>query len=350
MSINIYSTQTMLQAINKMKPVRTFLRDTFFPKVETFVTEDVMVDFKKGKRKMAPFVAPRIGGLTMDRNGFRTDKYTAPRICPQRVLTKDDLNGRGFGENVFSTRTPAQRQQEILGSDLAELDEMITRREEWMVRELLINGKITMIGYIDKVGGSEYVEQEIDYTLTNKDTLTGDDKWDTTTSTPYEDLKAWRLTVMQSSGVAPTELIVAHDVLEHFLAHADIIAKMDNRRYELGIIQPRVELGGALTYIGTLTELGLDIWTYDEWFISDAGVETAMIPDGHVIMARPGMGRRLYGAVTQMENDQNFYTYEGARVPKVWADVMNEVKMVRISSRPVPAPFDIDDWYVAVVL
>lgn len=36
---NIYETRTMMQAINLMLPVKTFFRDTFFPNVQTFVTE-----------------------------------------------------------------------------------------------------------------------------------------------------------------------------------------------------------------------------------------------------------------------------------------------------------------------
>lgn len=35
MPISIYETRTMLQAVDKMIPVRTFFRDTFFPSVET---------------------------------------------------------------------------------------------------------------------------------------------------------------------------------------------------------------------------------------------------------------------------------------------------------------------------
>jgi hypothetical protein len=60
------------------------------------------------------------------------------------------------------------------------------------------------------------------------------------------------------------------------------------------------------------------------------------------------MNKRLYGGVTQMENG-NFVTYEGIRVPKSWADEKNEVRMLRVTSRPLPAPDDVDNWYVATV-
>lgn len=346
--INIYSTQTMMQAINRMMPVRTFLRDNFFGGVQTFVTEDVLVDFKKGKRKMAPFVAPRIGGVTIDREGFRTDKYTAPRMAPQRVLTKDDLAGRSMGESIISTKTPAQRQSELLGQDLAELDDMITRREEWMCREILLTGKCTMKGFTDRT--DKYIEQVIDFGLTNKEALTAEAKWDQSTSTKYADLRRWRSTIMKTAGMAPTDIIIAADALELFLADPDIKARFDNTRYNLGNIAPKLFMDGAVTYVGRLVDLGLDIWMYEEYFeADDTGTITPMIPDSTLILLTQGLGRRIYGAVTQMEKDEQFYTYEGTRIPKVWADQNNETKMIKLSSRPVPAPYDVDSWFTATV-
>jgi len=347
LNLDIYRTQTLLAAIERMFPVRTFFRNTFFPGTQTFVTEEVLIDYRKGKRKMAPFVAPRVGGITMDRQGYRTDKYAAPKIAPQRAITVDDLVIRGMGENVFSQRTPADRQAELLARDLAELDEMITRREEWMIRELLFNGKIVMKGYIDRTN-TNYVEQELDYGFTNKEVLTGSDLWSESTSNPYADLKRWRLEVIQKSGRAPTLAILGQKASDAFIDHPDIQKKLDVRNLYLGQVNPTIQ-DEALTYIGRLPELGLDLYTYNDWYLDDDGQEYPFVPEDHVLLARPNLGEMLYGAVTQMENGQ-FVTFEGTRVPKSWADDENEQRMLRISSRPVPKPEDVDDWFVAKVL
>lgn len=345
--IEIYETRTMMAAIEKMKPVRTFFRDTFFGTTETFLTESIDVDFKKGKRKMAPFVAPRVGGVTMGRQGFTTRNYKVPRMAPQRVLTKDDISSRMMGENVYSRMTPEERAGQVLGKDLSELDEMITRREEWMCREVLINGKVTMNGIVDETSGT-VIEQEVDYSLTNKETLLTTAKWDQATSTKYADLKRWRLAVIKSSGKAPNVCIMASDVVDLFIADADIQKKFNMFNMKFGNIEPKIK-DDAVTYIGTLSELGMEIYSYDEWFVDDAGAEQPMMPTKTVLLARVGMAKRLYGAITQMDDSENFVTIEGERVPKVWADKNNEVKMVKVSSRPLPVPEDIDDWYVAVV-
>ena len=43
--------------------------------------------------------------------------------------------------------------------------------------------------------------------------------------------------------------------------------------------------------------------------------------------------------------------YRGAEllVPKVWADENSEVKKVRLTSRPLPRPFDVESWAVIQV-
>lgn len=342
--IQLYTTRQMMQAIEKSMAVHSFLRDSFFNAVETFITSSLDVDYKKGKRKMAPFVAPRVGGVVMNRQGFKTRNYKVPKIGPERVISIDDISSRGMGESVYSIKTPAERAAELVGKDLSELEDMIIRREEWMCRELLINGKITMKGIIDDKE-EKYIEQEVDFGFTNKDALTDDDKWDNlSTADPHKDLKEKRLTIIKSTGKAPNVVVMNANTAEVFINNAKIQKINDIRRYNFGGIEPKL-INDAVTLIAYLPDLNLEIYSYDEWFIGDDGVETAMIPDGIVIIGRKNMGKRLYGSITQIENSE-WTTYEAIRVPKMWAEENHEVTKTRLSSRPLPVPEDIDDWYV----
>ena len=349
MNLDLYKTTTMLAAVNKMLPLRKFFTSTFFPGVNTFVTEDVLFDYKKGKRPMAPFVAPRRGGITVARDGYKTKKYTAPKIAPQRILTLDDLVTRGMGENLFSQRTPAQRQAQLLGNDLSELDDMISRRLEWMARELLLGKPIVVKGFIDKLD-SEFIEDEIDFNFTNKVVLTSTAKWDDAGSAgkKYENLKQWRLNVIKASGSAPAMAIFGQGAWEKFRKDSEILTMLDQQNATLALMNPSV-IDEALTYCGRLPGLGLELYTYDDWFIDDAGVEQPFIPDDHVILCRPKLGGFSYGAVTQMEADGQFHTYEGTRIPKSWSDQNADARMIRLTSRPIPIPEDVDGWYVAEV-
>jgi len=338
--IDIYSTRTMLKAINLVKPVYTFFRDTFFSSVETSPTEKIDVDFKKGKRKMAPFVAPRIGGIVMDRQGFTTNTYKVPKIAPERIITADDLKNRSMGESIYSAKTPAERAQEFLAQDLLDLDDMITRREEWMCREVMLNGKVVMSG--------EGFEQQVDFGFTNKETLAGAALWSADTSDPIEDLKRWRLAIIQKTGQSPNIVVMASNVVSRFIKHPVVQKLLDVARLNIGAIEPTVQ-SPALTFVGKLPSLGLEVYSYDEWFLNDAGTETAMVPDNTVIIGTKGVNKRIYGALTQAENGE-FVTIEGQRIPKSWFNEDDEVRKVRLASRPLPVPDDVDGWYVAIVM
>jgi hypothetical protein len=347
-NINIYKTTTMKCVLDLLLPVHSFLKDTFFSMpAETFVTDKVLLDYRKGKRKMAAFVAPRVGGITMDRQGYKTFEYAAPRLAPQRSLTIDDLSNRAFNESLISNRTPADRQAELLAKDLQELDEAIARREEWMAAQLLFSGKVIAKGYADS-DSKNITEDEIDFGFTGKTVLTGAEKWDQDTADIYGQLEDKRLDVIKNSGRAPTVLVMGTSALKAFRNNAKIQKLLDVRNMYLGNFNPTIK-SDAVTFIGRINELGLDIYTYNDWYEDDEGNTQPYVPANQVLMALPGDGKFMYGAVTQLENG-NFVTYEGTRVPKQWADNINEIKMLKISSRPLPCPCNIDGWAVLEVL
>lgn len=342
---NIYETKTMLKAINLMKPLRTFLKDTFFGQPDTFLTEKVEVDVKKGRRRMAPFVAPRVGGIVMVRDGFETKTISTPKIAPERLLTIDDITKRGAGENVYSLRSPEERAREMLATDLVELDEFITRREEWMCREVLLNGKVLIQEQTDN---GKTIEREVDFHFDNKLALSAGDLWSSETSDPIEDLKTMKSAIVQKSGKNPDIVIMAADAVNAFIKHPKVKELFNLLNMKFGVIEPSIKIDGT-TFYGKLPELGVEIYTYDEWFVDENEEETPMIPDGTVIMLSKDTGKTAYGAVTQMEKE-DFVTYEGTRVPKQYSDQKNDSKMLRVTSRPVPVPYDVDSWYVATVL
>ena len=340
MPLNLYDTRTMLQAIEMMMPAQTFLRDTFFPSTDTFLTEHVDVDYYKGRRKMAPFVSPRSSGKVMDREGFTTKSFKPAMIKPQRIITGDDINKRSIGENIYSTRSPDERAAEILAQDLTELDEAITRREEWMAAQILFTGKVDIIG--------EDVNATLDFDFTNKETLSGTDLWSAAESDPIADLKRWRKEVIKKSGVNPDRVILASDVVDAFVNNEKVKESLDNRRIVLGQILPN-----GVTYIGAISILGLDIYSYDEWYYDEElKADKSMVPDGKVMLASSNArSSMLYGAVTLTDQTTNqFVTYEGARIPDSWVKKDPPARILQINSRPLPVPHEVDSWYVGTVL
>lgn len=349
--MNLYETTTLIKAIEQSLPVHSFLKNTFFPRKKELLTSKVLIDTKRGNRKMAPFVAPRIGGVTIDREGFMTSSVEAPKIAPQRVLTVDDLETRAFGENLYSTKTPAQREQGIIANDLDDFDKMITRREEKMIRDLLFTGKIVIKGYVD-VANEETVDAEINYGQVKEFTPTV--KWNATGAdkpTILKDLRKWRREITKANGKAPNMVVMSSDVVDILLGDEELKKLLDNRNISIGKIEPKV--GDAVTFIGNLPGLGMSLYSYDEWYLDEETDEdVAMVPEGTILLANSDIGEIRYGLITQIEEgSKNFVShYSSSRVPKIWTDVANDRKMIRLSSAPVPVPDNLDSWGVAKVI
>ena len=337
-----YTTIEMMDAIDQTPSVRSFLRKTFFPGAQTHVAEKVEFDVRKGKRIMAPFVSPRKGGKVITRQGWKTNQFTTPKIAPERALTVDDISKRAIGENIYSKRTPSEREDELLAKDLTDLEESIDRRKEWMCRQILFDGKL------DVQDEEEGVDVQIDFGFTNIIVLGDDEQWKLATVNPLLLFGRLRKKIIKDTGRAPDIAIFSSDVIHDFIENKFIKESMDVLNMKNVEIKPRV-VDPALTFYGRIAELDIDIYTYDEWFLNDKGEDESIIPAGTVLLAHSdGEGQIEYGLVTQME-DKKFNSYEGKLVPKVWADENSEVKKVRLTSRPLPRPFDVESWAVIYV-
>lgn len=337
-----YTTREMIEAIDQTPPVRSFLQKTFFSVSQTHVTEVVEFDVRKGKRIMAPLVSPRKGGKVITRQGFKTNRFTTPKIAPERVLTIDDISKRAIGENIYSRRTPAEREDELLTRDITDLEASIDRRKEWMCRQILFDGKLIVV--IE----SEGVDVQVDFGFQNIIVLGDDEQWKNADVDALVPFRKERKRIIKECGSAPDVLIFSSDVIQDFMGNPSVMKSMDVLNMKNVVIEPRV-VDPSLTFYGRIAELDMDIYTYDEWFLNDDGEEEPIIPLGTVLMAHStGEGQIEYGLITQME-DKKWQSYEAEIVPKVWVDETDEVKKIRLTSRPLPRPLDVASWAVFYV-
>lgn len=348
--MNLFSTRTMLEALRVAKPAFSFLRDRFFATEARFDTALIEIDVVKGKRRLAPFVHPKIGGKVVERDGYKTSTFKAPEVSPEMVTTAEDFLIRAPGQTIYGS-DPNARAAEQLGRDLAELDNMITRREEAMCAEALFHGRVTVKGEGYDEILHYWPEDPADQPY---EELVGDAAWNGADAAPTANLRAARRTIIQDSGVTPQDVIMGTDALEAFLAKLkDMKMELDYRRVDLGQIDPQ-QLPNGVTYWGRLKDSALDIWTYDEWFLSDDG-EQPMVPPKHVLIGSPGVRTTMaYGLVTLMrgegENRQPEF-YAERRVPDSWLQRKNPAgRVVQIKSRPLPIVHQIDGFRVIKVL
>lgn len=188
--INIYEPRYLAEAVRTAPPICTFLRDRFFSKVKTFPTKNVDIDIVKGNRKMAAFVHPMVGGEIVQNEGYETKSYAPPLINPATVTTADMFLQRLPGEDIYSGRTPADRAAEKLTEEYNKLNDMTTRREEWMAAQVLTTGQLKVKG--------KGVDEVIDFGFTNKINLEGTKQWGKSAADTMGNLREWKRQVSRN--------------------------------------------------------------------------------------------------------------------------------------------------------
>lgn len=354
MPIDFYKTHTLLAAIEQVPTIHTFLRDRYFPTNETtdvFSTDDVLIEYREGSKKLAPFVAPRKGGITITRNGSYMERYEPPFIAPRRAMTIDDLKKRGFGEALMTQLTPDMREAAMLLKDADELTQLIIRREEAMAAETLINNGCVMKHYADDLG-TVAEEKEIRFYdgSSNPAWYTPAIDWSDPENNMISDM-AIMIRMLTERGLAATELLVAPDVADNILADEKLQKLLDLKNYNVGGVDPSL-LPEGVAKVARLNIKGrmIDILCYEDTYESDDGKITQFIPAGHAVMTAPGVGRTLYGAVTQLEqSDGQFHTYTGRRVPKYLSDPNNNTRTLTVTSCPLMIPNQKTSWITAKV-
>lgn len=336
-----YDPKCLRGVIRNTKPLRTFIRGRFFPEAVYFPGETVSFEYSENTRRLAPYTSPYAMGSAVARDGYTVRTYHTPYVVPKRVITNDTLAMKLLGEAPYNSGlTPEDRAAEIASRDLMELQDMITRREEFMCARAIQDGKLDITG--------PGVNEVVDYGFTNIKTCTASEKW----SSSYDvigTLKDEALKLRQAGG-NPDTLILGSDAASALLENTKILKLMDLRRVDAGEIRP-TELEPGVSYIGRLSVPGFmaDIYSYDEYYYDDATGSTLPLIDTKTAILLSGREKNsmLYGAVTYIDVKTGEYVTEmSAQVPYTNYRVDPPVKEIYLASRPLPMPKDLNSWSV----
>lgn len=349
MAIDLYTPRTLQGVIERTPRVKTFLRDTFFRDVQTFITEEVEFDMVKGGRELAPFVHPALDAPVLANQGYQTKSYRAPLVSESTITTAENLMKREPGEHIYSGKSPAARALGKIARDVQRMDEAITRREEWMAAQVIFGGMIPVRG--------EGLHEDIDFNFTHSlEILTEGDKWSSHNADILGMLETWTETVQKDGYVNPNMVIMDRTAADALVKNNSMKELLNIRNYELARIAPR-ELPNGVKWIGSYPKLGLDFYQYNEWYVDSwtdpkNPVTKQLVPEGTMaLMSTEAMFSRLYGAITYIPyGGEDFVTQEADRVAAAWVEHNPDRKFLGVKSRPLLVPHEVDSWLVAKVL
>jgi hypothetical protein len=228
--------------------------------------------------------------------------------------------------------------------------EMLDRREEWMCSQVLLNGALTM----QSDDPTDAYEFAINYNFTQNITLTGNSMWTNyTTSNPFMDFQVAIDTVSANSVIIPDTAVMNSVTFRWFVASQQVQRTFFAKNIDLGKISVMETQFPGARKVCTLSDPPINIWVYNEWFADpfNSLANVKLIPDYVVLVQlskEGGNNNRLYcSAVKQMDPETTqFRTYAARRVPRVWADVNDQIRKYELTSKVLPAPVDINNWAV----
>lgn len=345
--MDIYSTRAQLAAIDLMPREYSALYDFFGREAGNVEDDKAIYDFRKGGRRMAPTVHPGTGGVIMDRDGFETREIGFATIAPERIIEDQNLKGRIFGEQVLGALTPQERERQMLARDLMDMRKAIQRRREWMVRQVLLTGKLEIFTYTNEGRGISPT-MIADYGFTNN--FTPSTNWDQSGADIDGDMHAIFDLVYDGSGYVDT-IIMAPDVAGAMIANGNYIRTFDGRNIDMGKLNTQYR-GSGLRFLGWNSD-GVEMYSLSGKFIDDDGVAKAVLPSGKLIAGSHDVLNIYHGPVTQVEEvgqNAQHKTYIKKEVPLRYGSIDGNSIKNRLTSCPTVVPENVDGWAVATVL
>lgn len=352
MPISVFNTYYMAGMVQEIVPVPSFFHSRYFPtndSTDIFNADKVLVEYRDGDRRMAPFVVRRAGDIPIARGGYEIHEFEAPHILPSRLLTLDDLQKRGFGEALLPNSTPAERARALQLQDLTDLDRRITRREEWMAAQTMINNGCSAISYIDNDSAGEAWDVFFyDTSGSNPAIFTVSAKWDSPDGDFMSDVEAMAGDLLDR-GLPAADLVVGTAAGQFIQSDEKLAKLLDNRRMEYGQLAPRLAAYPGTAWLGRLNFGGvdLDIFANRETVVDEKGVTKRLFPATSAMVTAPGCGHTMYARISQIEDDGEYHTFAMKRIPKFIVDKDKDTRKLRLGSRPLMAPHQKAPWIYA---
>ena len=336
MALNYTDTAVLLAAYKQQKAPNTFLQNRYFPDGTVFNTPQVLVEYKDGNQKLAPFVSPEVAGKVVRRDGYEANAYKPAFIAPKRALTIDNLNQKGFGEALYGELTPAERAVKITADDLTEMDEMIVRRIEQMSAQVLQENALTMNHYGDDNKLVETKKIEF-FNGENQAVYTPNVDWNEADADILGDIAAIALELAKR-GLPATDVILGTEAADAFLNNEKVQKLLDNRNFNIGVVDPTENYPEAV-FLGQINCKGykMNFIQYAATYEAEDGSIKPYIDPKVAIVTAAACGVTNYGAITQIDyGNTEFSTHAEKRVPLY--SIKDQVREVALRTAPLVQP------------
>lgn len=335
-------TKTMLGMREHLPKFEAFFLSRFFRRVALFDTKTVEFDKVRKGVKMAAFVSPIVAGRPNTQAGVTTVSFTPAYVKPTDIVDPGQMVVRMAGETTEQPLSPSERRDLTIMNLLADHEDAITAREEWMAVQAVMTGTVT-------VSGEDYPTMLVDYgrTAANNVDVAGGSEWDAVNIATYDpsaDIEDWA----GRSRVVCDTIIFAPDVWPYFASFASVKSKLDITRSSKSELELGPQLAKVVQFKGYFGEYAC--YVYKGKYENSSGTEVNFMPAGTILMC-PGFNDDVmcYGAIQDAKALSEGIS-AARRYAKNWISEDPALDKVQTQSAPIPCTLQPDDYVAVTVL
>ena len=354
LNVNILDTYYMAGLWEGLSPVNTFFRDRYFPTGagDIYAANKVLVEYRDGDNEMAPFMVLDADPINVKRKGYEIHDYEPTCIKQARNLTADQLKLRGFGEAILSNSTEEERAAKLVSEDLALLERRITRTEEYLCAQTMINNGFTVQEHLDETH-TRTVQVKFYDPLGSNDGAYTITQWGagTTFADVAADIEAM-CDALSERGLPVVDLVIGRKVRDFLLSMSDfrdLVNKQSGIIVTEGGIRQTLSRYQGVTFLGTINFNGYDlnVIVSNEQYSAVSGgsvVRTNYFPATSMMVTAPAAGHLMYAHIVHMDENGDVQTITGKRVPDLFVDRKRKTREIILESRPLAAPQNYAPW------
>lgn len=337
MAIELYPTPTLLAVQRRQQVDNLHWLDTYANDQINFETEEVAWERVNPRRKLAPFVSPRVQGRIMRREGSTTETMRPAYLKPKHEVNPFQARARRVGERPGGELTLDQRYNAIIAENLAEEQNMIRRRWDEMTGRAIIDGK-----YIVSSPDGDYPEVELDF---RRDpgldtTLLLTARWGEADADPLADINLHRQRAYRAGGGRIDRLTMGLGAFDLFFAEERVQALLkDDIRGEASTLASLSSPDANIEYRGVLQGADgqgrIEVYTYAGSYHDYDGNEIMLMDEYDVVGTGPLLRMtRCFGAI--MDKRAQLRALE--MFPKMWDNEDPSQTFTMTQSAPLMAP------------
>lgn len=345
MPIELYKPVELATGIENSAPAVGFLSQLFKFKDEYLHgTEEFLLDKVKEGVGVSTYVNRNGDYKKVPNDGYLTNKFKPGYIKEEMSITSADLRDRDAGvPNLLGKQSPASKLPMKIGKQFKQLDNRVQRTLEMQASQGLTTGVVSIEG--------DGVKYDVDFELAASHKFTANPLWSAaTTATPIDDLNEGAQIISDEAATPGVNLaaIMSVDSFKAMKATTQFKEEFDNRRFESGLMKPKMINALGAKYQGYLTGFG-EIWTYSRKYRTAANVEANYMPDKTVLIVDLDSDfQEHYGVVENM--DASAQGFKAKRFPMSYKKDKGQGIDNTLECAPLMSPVQLEGVVVLTTL